>query len=58
MYRGTYSAPKYLTTYYNYNKPTAPVPAKYPEDIECIIKSAQSDKGNLYLSNVEAAENV
>lgn len=30
---------------------------KFPEDIECIMKSSDSEKGSLYISNVEAASN-
>jgi protein-tyrosine phosphatase len=33
------------------------LPKKFPEDIECIIKSKDPDAGSLYISNVEAAEN-
>jgi hypothetical protein len=51
MRQGVYSAPKYL---YNHPQKTN---KKWPEDIECIIKSNNPDKGSLYLSNVEAAEN-
>lgn len=31
---------------------------KFPEDIECIISSPQPDRGSLYISNIEAAENI
>lgn len=39
------------------NNRYAPMQRKYPEDIECIIKSTHPSKGSLYISNVEAAEN-
>lgn len=31
---------------------------KFPEDIECIIKSPCPENGSLYISNIEAAENL
>lgn len=32
--------------------------AKFPEDIECIIHSPHPDRGSLFISNIEAAENL
>jgi len=49
MHRGAYSSPKYLSNY-----PSQGI-KKWAEDIECIIKSTNPEKGSLYLSNVEAA---
>jgi hypothetical protein len=46
MRQGIYSAPKYLNNY------PAPTQKKWAEDIECIIKSSDPEKGSLYLSNV------
>lgn len=31
---------------------------KYPEDIECVLVSECPDKGSIFISNVEAAQNV
>ena len=52
MYRGNYS--------FSMPKPYASLnmPKKWPEDIECIIKASDPSCGSLYISNVEAAENV
>lgn len=41
---------------YSQNK-SVQVPRTYPEDIDCIIKSNE-EVGSLYISNVEAAENI
>ena len=52
MYRGNYSfsMPKPYTS--------LNMPKKWPEDIECIIKASDPSCGSLYISNVEAAENI
>ena len=52
MYRGHYSfsMPKPYTS--------LKLPQKFPEDIECIIKGKSSSQGSLYISNIEAAENL
>lgn len=34
------------------------MPKKFPEDIECIIQSRNLSSGSLYISNIEAAENI
>ena len=31
---------------------------KFPEDIECVIRSDDKSRGSLYISNIEAAENI
>ena len=49
MYRGFYSPPRYGLSSQSQQK--------FPEDIELVIKSEQFDKGNLFISNIEAAEN-
>lgn len=45
--------------YRNYNSFSTPkpylnpeTPKKFPEDIECIIKSSNPDAGSLYISNI------
>jgi hypothetical protein len=52
MYRNHYSfsMPKPYTS--------LNLPQKFPEDIECIIKGKSSTQGSLYISNIEAAENL
>ncbi len=52
MYRGhySYSMPKAY--------PAPEVSKKFPEDIECIIKSKDPTSGSLYISNIEAAQNL
>ena len=51
MYRSptSYSQPKPYTS--------LNMPKSFPQDIECIIKSSDPEKGSLYISNIEAAEN-
>ena len=34
------------------------MPKKYPEDIQCVFPSSDPHKGAIYVSNVEAAENI
>ena len=33
-------------------------PVKFPEDVQVIIRSDRNDYGNLYIGNLEAAQNV
>ena len=49
MYRNHYSfsMPKPYTS--------LNMPKKFPEDIECVIKSNNPEKGSVYISNIEAA---
>ena len=54
-----YNHPK-LGYYGAYTQPYAQSslqPQKYPEDIECVFPSNNPNKGAIYVSNVEAAEN-
>lgn len=51
----------YKTTHhYSMQKPYASlnISNKFPEDIECIIRSPDTLKGSLFISNIEAAENI
>lgn len=45
---------------YSLPKPYASLtlPQKFPEDIQCIIQSPHPTRGSLYISNIEAAENL
>ena len=38
--------------------PTSPLqPVKFPEDLQIILRSDRSSYGNLYIGNLEAAQN-
>lgn len=51
-----------IRNHYSYSLPKAygsvTLPQKFPEDIQCIIHSPDPAKGSLYISNIEAAENL
>jgi len=49
MYRNFYAPSKF--------NPGMTMPEKFPEDIECVIKSNNENYGSVYISNVEAAQN-
>ena len=51
MHKTAYSLSMPKHNYY------APLSKRFPEDIECIIQSPHRDRGSLYISNIEAAEN-
>ena len=54
QYNQSYVNPRYT---YSLQK-IPPVPQKYPEDIQCVLISQDRSKGSIFISNVEAAENV
>ena len=51
-----YKLPSYAMT--AHKNPYPPDPKKWPEDIECVMPSSDPQKGAIYISNVEAAENI
>jgi hypothetical protein len=34
------------------------MPKTFPEDIDCVIRGKTASQGSIYISNIEAAENI
>jgi hypothetical protein len=49
---------KFSPTSRNKQSSSQSLSVKFPEDIQVIVRSDRKDYGNLFIGNIEAAENV
>lgn len=58
LYRNIYPQITNHTNSKTSRSPSSLPSVKFPEDIQIIVRSDRSDYGNLFIGNLEAAENV